>query len=157
MIPATYVRIANFPCLSFKMHVHVFTEEFLPSNLLVRSTSTFYRYKLISSIFDKCSILEQMIWLWNHASHTKVHFNECVANVGHNHLGPPRLWRLLEAKNIISWRTLWHFNSTFGSSLSASSAYLRFTIKLSLSASFSLHISNSWTKPSVLDLYYTIK
>ena len=60
MIPATYVRIANFPCLSFKMHVHVFTEEFLPSNLLVRSTSTFYRYKLISSIFDKCSILEQM-------------------------------------------------------------------------------------------------
>ena len=107
MIPATYVRIANFPCLSFKMHVHVFTEEFLPSNLLVRSTSTFYRYKLISSIFDKCSILEQMIWLWNHASHTKVHFNECVANVGHNHLGPPRLWRLLEAKkNDISVHTL---------------------------------------------------
>ena len=33
----------------------------------------------ISSIFDKCSILEQMIWLWNHTSHTKVYFNECLA------------------------------------------------------------------------------
>ena len=40
----------------------------------------------------------------------------------------PRLWRLLKAK-IISGHTLWHFNSTFASSQSASSAYQRFTKK----------------------------
>ena len=38
-------------------------------------------------------------------------------------------WRLLEAKNIISWCTLWHFNSRFGSSHSDSSAYQRFNQK----------------------------
>ena len=47
---------------------------------------------------------------------------------------------LIKAKNIISQHTLWHFNSTFGSSLSASSAYQRFNKKwdqLWLSASIS--------------------
>ena len=48
---------------------------------------------------------------------------------GHDHFWPSRLWRLLEARNIISWRTLWHFNSMFGSSLRASSAYQRLTKK----------------------------
>ena len=35
---------------------------------------------LISSIFDKCSILLQMIWPSNHTSDTKVYFNEFFAN-----------------------------------------------------------------------------
>ena len=48
---------------------------------------------------------------------------------GYDYFWPPRLWRLLEAKEIISRRTLWHFNSTFSSSLSASSAYPQFTNK----------------------------
>jgi hypothetical protein len=34
----------------------------------------------ISSIFDKCSILLYTIWPSNHTSHTKVYFNEFVAN-----------------------------------------------------------------------------
>ena len=37
---------------------------------------------------------------------------------------PTWLWRLVKAKNVYSERTLWHFESTFGSSHSASSAYL---------------------------------
>ena len=36
---------------------------------------------LISLIFDKCSILKQTIWPWNHTFHTKVYFNEFFANV----------------------------------------------------------------------------
>ena len=48
---------------------------------------------------------------------------------GHDHFWSLRLWRLIVVKNIIYRRTLWHFNSTFGSSLSASSAYQRFTKK----------------------------
>ena len=41
----------------------------------------------ISSIFDKCSILEQTIWLSNHTSHTKVYFNEFVANALCDNIG----------------------------------------------------------------------
>ena len=59
-----------------------------------------------------------MIWLWNHTSYTKVYFNEFVANafviLVHANFWPPRLWGLLEAKNIISQCKLCHFNSTFG-------------------------------------------
>ena len=47
---------------------------------------------------------------------------------------------LIEAKNIIYWRTLWHLNSTFSSSLSASSAYHRFTKnEISFDFNFSPH------------------
>ena len=101
----------------------------------------FARLCLIRDVSQDCilinkrhgsQMLEQTIWLWNYTSHTKVYFNEFVANALHDNMGmitfwPLRLWRLLEAKNIISRRTLWHFNSMFGSSLSASSAYQRFT------------------------------
>ena len=38
----------------------------------------------------------------NHTSYRKFYFNEFVANVLHDNFWPPRLWRLLEAKNIIS-------------------------------------------------------
>ena len=41
----------------------------------------------ISLIFDKCSILKQTIWPWNHTSHTKVYFNEFVANVLRGNIG----------------------------------------------------------------------
>ena len=44
----------------------------------------------------------------------------------------------VRGQKIISWRTLWHFNSTFSSSLSASSAYQRFTKKSSV-MTLSLH------------------
>ena len=74
------------------------------------------------------TLLEQTIWLWNHTSYTKVYFNEFVANVLCDNMGmiifwPPRFWRLLEAKNIVSLHTLWHFKSMFSSSLSASFTY----------------------------------
>ena len=47
-----------------------------------------YRKKeAISSIFDKCSILEQTIWPSNHTSHTKVYFNEFVSNALHENIG----------------------------------------------------------------------
>ena len=72
--------------------------------------------------------LEWRGWRPNCTTYRKFDFNEFVANIL-RHFWPPRLWRLLEAKNIISRRTLWHFNSTFGSSHSASSAYQRFTKK----------------------------
>ena len=32
-------------------------------------------------------MLEQTIWLWNHTSHTKVYFNEFVANVLRDNIG----------------------------------------------------------------------
>ena len=107
-------------------------------------------------------MLEQTILLWNHTSHTKVYFNELVANVLHdnmdNHFWLLRLWRLIEAKNIISRCTLWHFNSTFGSSLNASSAYQRFTYQEMRSVmSFSLHIANSRTKPAISSTYINFK
>ena len=41
----------------------------------------------ISLIFDKCSILKQTIWQSNHASHTKLYFNEFVANVLRDNIG----------------------------------------------------------------------
>ena len=90
-------------------------------------TSSHYLILLINKRHGNWT-LEQTIWLWNPTSHTKFYFNEFVANVFRDNMGMiisdlPRLWQLLEAKNIISWCTLWHFNSTFGSSHSASSAY----------------------------------
>ena len=62
--------------------------------------------------------LKQTIWLWNHKSYRKFDFNESVANVLHDYMGMIifDLW-CCEAKNIISWRTLCHSNSLFGSSL----------------------------------------
>ena len=60
-------------------------------------------------------------------------FRQKVTVQGHVHFLPLRLWRLIEAKNIIYQRTLWHFNSTFSSSLSARSAYQRFTLHYLLS------------------------
>ena len=56
---------------------------------------------LISSIFDKCSMMLQTIWPWNHTSHTKVYFNEFVANTLHDN------------KGMVNFD---QFNSTFGSS-----------------------------------------
>jgi hypothetical protein len=44
----------------------------------------FSRFALI---FDKCSILEQTIWPSNQTSHTKVYFNEFVANVLRDNMG----------------------------------------------------------------------
>ena len=41
----------------------------------------------ISSIFDKCSILEQTIWLSNHTSHTEVYFNDFFANALCDNMG----------------------------------------------------------------------
>ena len=52
----------------------------------------------ISSIFDKCPILLQTIWTWNHKSHTKVYFNKFVANTSILNFNL-RLWMLLETKN----------------------------------------------------------
>ena len=45
---------------------------------------------------------------------------------------PMRLRRLREAKYIRHWRTRWHFNSSFHSSLSARCAYQRFAKKWDL-------------------------
>ena len=64
------------------------------------------------------------------------------------------MWRLIQARYIIYRRTLWHFKSMFGSSLSASSAYQWFTKKqdqLWLSASIQPHILNSRTKPTYIN------
>ena len=57
-------------------------------------------------------MLEQTIWLWNHTSHTKVYFNEFFAKVLLDNMG----MIIFDLQNIISRRTLWHFNSKFGSS-----------------------------------------
>ena len=62
------------------------------------------------------------------------------------------IWRLIQAKHIIYRRTLWHFNSTFDSSVSPSTAYQIFTYQEIRSViTFSLDISNSITKPTGLD------
>ena len=86
-------------------------------NFFVLALVTIEAILLIRNIV--CSwMLEQMIWLWKHTSHTKVYFNEFVANALH---GPDHFWlcRLLEAKNTLA----------FGLSHSASSTYQRFTKK----------------------------
>ena len=79
---------------------------------------------------------------------TKVYLNEFVANVLRNNMGifwPPRLWRLLEAKNVICWRILWHFNSTFSLSHSVQSVMLIKDEKEMRSVmTLSLHFSISW-------------
>ena len=66
----------------------------------------------------------------NHTSYIKFNFNEFVASVLRDNMGMKILTsEVVEAvggQKIISWRTLWHLNSMFGSSLSASSAYQRF-------------------------------
>ena len=38
-------------------------------------------------IIQRCSMVKQMIWQSNHASHTKVYFNEFVANVMRDDIG----------------------------------------------------------------------
>ena len=38
-------------------------------------------------IIEGCSILKQTIWPWNHTSHTKVYFNEFVANALRDNIG----------------------------------------------------------------------
>ena len=38
-------------------------------------------------IIQGCSMLEQTIWSSNHTSHTKVYFNEFVANVLRGNIG----------------------------------------------------------------------
>ena len=43
--------------------------------------------QIISLIFDKCSILKQMIWPWNHTSHTKIFFIKFVANALRDKIG----------------------------------------------------------------------
>ena len=59
--------------------------EILKMEAYVLSTS--FGGLLISLIFDKCSILQQMIWPSNHTSHTKVYFNEFFANVLRDDIG----------------------------------------------------------------------
>ena len=49
----------------------------------------------ISSIFDKCSILLQTIWPSNHLSHTKVYFNEFVANALRDNIGSKKILHFL--------------------------------------------------------------
>ena len=49
------------------------------------------RQYCISSIFDKSSILVQMIWPSNHTSHTEVYFNEFVANALCDNIGSKKI------------------------------------------------------------------
>jgi hypothetical protein len=58
------------------------------------------------------------------------------------------LWRLLETKNIISRCTLWHFKK-YSLLLTKDS---RNEIRYDFQPPFSLHISNSRTKPVGLDI-----
>ena len=105
-------------------------------------------------------MLEQTIWLWNHTSHTKVYFNEFVPNVLRDNMGmiifDLQVFEGFEMPkaSYVSGCTLWHFNSTFSSPLSTSSAYKRFTKKFSSVMNLSLHTSNSRTKPAELDFEY---
>ena len=60
--------------------------------VIVNPNSTYvivctYEENSISSIFDKCLILLQTIWPSNHTSHTKVYFNEFVANALRDNIG----------------------------------------------------------------------
>ena len=98
----------------------------------------------VSSIFDKCSSLENLIWLSNHPFHTKIYFNDKRDNMHeHNHFWPLRLWRLLDVKNM-SRRTLWFCLPQIQEMISV--------------MTFSLHsasgrISNSRTKPLGCQIY----
>ena len=121
--------------LSCSQHLHL-QIIYINTSIYIFTTIWIVRCTLgvvISSITPKPYILQKILFQWICCKYLAwLH--------GHNHFWPPRLWRLLEAKNIISRRTLWHFNSMFGSSHSASSAYQRFTKKLDqlwLSASIS--------------------
>ena len=55
------------------------------------SLSQIFSLKLISSIFDKCSMLEQTQSRPNHTTKTKVYFNEFVANVLRDNIGSTKI------------------------------------------------------------------
>ena len=79
------------------------------------------------NIFPGSRILEQKASQPNHTSHRKVQFYEfvqifCVVTWAQSFLSSV-VMEAVRGQKHDSERTLWHFNSTFGSSHSASSAY----------------------------------
>ena len=61
-----------------------------PQLSIMKKTSTEKRpqgKKNISLIIQRCSIVKQTIWQSNRASHTKLYFNEFVANVLRDNIG----------------------------------------------------------------------
>ena len=77
---------------------------------------------VISSIFDKCSILKHQIWPSNHTSHTKVYFNDFVLNVLCDNMGMI-IFVLRGCGGCQRPKT------SYLKAHSASSAYQRFTMK----------------------------
>ena len=61
--------------------------------------TTIHVFNSILSIFDKCSILLLTIWPSNHTSHTKVYFNEFVANALHGNIGSKKSASILRKIN----------------------------------------------------------
>ena len=113
----------------------------------------------ILSIIEGCSMVQQTIWPSNHTSHTKVYFNELVANAlpdnmgrsehGHDHFWPPRLWRLLRGhKHHISVHTLVGTQFIPQHQLCLPKIHQRNEISYDSQPPFSLHILNSRTKRS---------
>ena len=102
-----------------------------------KNVIAFYNFLNIKKLYlihtaiwiDRCTlVLSYQASRPNHTSHRKFCFYEFVANVLCDHMGMiifdlRGCGGCYSPKNIISQRAPWHFNSIFGSSYSASSAY----------------------------------
>jgi hypothetical protein len=89
--------------------------------------------------------LEYLIWLWNHPSHTKVIQWICCKCLAWYHFWPSRLWRLLEAKNMISRCTLFQLNVRFIPLRQFCLPKIHQEMSYDSQPQFSLHILNSRT------------
>ena len=73
------------------MHDLLFQKFQWKLSLVLAQTCSRSKNALISSIFDKCSMLLQTIWPSNHTSHTNVYFNEFVANALRDNIGSKKI------------------------------------------------------------------
>ena len=142
---ATYLRKKKKNSLVFptRMYQRIST---LVSFIQWRSTN------LINKRYGSLT-MQQMIWLWNHTSYRKFNFNEFVANVLRDNMGMI-IFDLWGCGGCYRPKTSYlgaHFGTStqFGSSLSNTSAYRRFTKK-----SYKLWISAS-IQPIYLEKNHT--
>ena len=104
--------------------------------------------------------LEQTIWLWNHTSHTKV----TAMNLLQMHFVITWAWSFLTSEVLEAVRGQKHHLGAHFGTLTQRSVHLtapvlltkdsRNEISYDFQPPFSLHISNSRTKPTGLDFYF---
>ena len=117
---------------------------------------------LCSYLIDKrhgSQMLEKTIWLWNHTSHTRVYFDEFVANALRDNMGMiifdlrgcGGCWRPITSYLGTHFGTLTQRSVHPSASVMLTKYLPRNEISYDFQTPISLHISNSRTKPAGLD------